>query len=113
MVWLRVPYRLLYYRPQSYCSRQNQNAQSYRKEDFPSYLHELVKTVTRERATIPDIEVHERGNFDREPVNVLDADADGRDEQDQANQAEYCPESPKPDGLNPEHVMFVLPPGPL
>src|SRR6266851_6863371 len=106
MVWLRVPYRLLYYRPQSHCSRQNQNAQSNRQKDFPSYLHELVKTVTRERATIPDIEVHKPGNFDREPINILDADANGGDEQDQSNQAEHCAESCEADGLNPEQGMF-------
>src|SRR6266436_5145635 len=99
MVWLRVPYILLQER---YTGRQNQNAQSHRQQNFPSHFHELVKAITRERATIPDIEVHEPGNFRREPENVLHSKADRRIEQNQADQAEHEAESRQADGLNAE-----------
>src|SRR6266850_1910373 len=106
MVWLRVPYRLLYKRPQSDRGRKYDYAQPHRQENLPSYLHELVKAVTRERATIPDIEVHERGNFGDEPVNVLNADANWREEQDQANQSEHYSESRQADRLNTKVRML-------
>src|SRR5437879_15165 len=106
MVWLRVPYRLLYKRPQPHRGCQYEYAQPHGQENLPSYFHELVKAVTRERATIPDIEVHERRNFRDEPVNVLNADANWREEQDQANQSEHYSESRQTDGLNPEVRML-------
>src|SRR5580693_83822 len=103
MVWLRVPYLLL---QQSYTRRQNQNAQPHGQQDLPSHLHELVKAISRERATIPDIEVHERGNFRREPENVLHANSHCRNEHYQANQTEHYAESGKTDSLNPKERML-------
>ncbi len=103
MVWLRVPYLLL---QQRYTGRQNQNAQAHGQQDFPSHLHELVKAISRERATIPDIEVHEPGNFRREPENILNAHADRGNEQNEADQAENDAESREADGLNAEKRML-------
>src|SRR5271156_288961 len=103
MVWLRVPYHWL---KQRYTSRQNENAQSHGQQDFPSHLHELVKTITRERATIPDIHVHKPGNFRGEPENVLYAQAYGRNEQNQTDQAENHAKSGEADGLDAEKRML-------
>src|SRR5208282_5948124 len=103
MVWLRVPYHWL---KQRYTSRQNENAQTHGQQDFPSHLHELVKTITRERATIPDIHVHKPGNFCGEPENVLHAEAYCGNEQNQADQAENHAKSGETDGLNTEKRMF-------
>src|SRR5580700_9768766 len=103
MVWLRVPYLLL---QQSYTRRQNQNAQAHGQQDFPSHLHELVKAISRERATIPDIEVHEAGNFRREPENVLHSNAHWGDEQDKTDQGKNNAESREADGLNAEKGML-------
>src|SRR6202140_5216742 len=97
MVWLRVPYFLL---NQRNACRQDQNSQAHRQQDFPSHLHELVKAISRERATIPDIEVHEDGNFRREPENVLNPEAHGRDKENQADQTEHSSKTSKADGLN-------------
>src|SRR4029077_21197624 len=63
-------------------------------------FHQLVKAITRERATIPDVQVHECGNFHREPVNILHPLTDSRDEQNQANQTEDYAESSQANGLN-------------
>src|SRR5580704_17628826 len=103
MVWLRVPYLLL---QQRYTRRQNQNAQAHGQHDFPSHLHELVKAISRERATIPDIEVPEHGNVRREPENILNAHADRGNEKNQADQAENDAESREADGLNAEEGML-------
>src|SRR5438270_2451561 len=105
MVWLRVPYSLSYHRPQSDCGRQNEHSQSHGQEDFPSYLHELVKAVTWERATIPDIEVHEPSNFEREPINILNSNTDVRDKENQPNQPQHCAKSRETDGLNTKERM--------
>src|ERR1700728_1365031 len=103
MVWLRVPYLLL---KQRYTRGQNQNAQTQGQQDFPSHLHELVKAISGERATIPDIEVHESGNFRGEPKDVLDARAYCRNEQNDADQAKDCAESREPNSLNAEQRML-------
>src|SRR5258708_1705742 len=103
MVWLRVTYILL---QQRYTGGQNQNSQSHGQQNLPSHLHELVKAITRERATIPDIEVHEPGNFRREPENVLHSHADRRVEENQADQAEHDAESRQADGLDAEQRML-------
>src|ERR1700689_539928 len=103
MVWLRVPYLLL---KQRNARGQNQNAQTQGQQDFPSYLHELVKAISRERATIPDIEVHERGNFRREPENILHPQADRRIEQDQSDEGEQDAKYGEADGLNAEQGML-------
>src|ERR1700678_625750 len=99
MVWLRVPYDWL---QQRYTRRENQNAQTHRQQDLPSHLHELVKTISGERATIPDIHVHEAGNFGGEPENILHAHADRWNKQNQADQSEHNAESREADGLNAE-----------
>src|SRR5437660_12208759 len=103
MAWLRVPYILL---QQRYTGRQNQNAQPHGQQDLPSHLHELVKAITRERATIPDIEVHKPGNFRREPENVLHSKTDRWNKENQTDQAEHEAESGKPDGLNSKQGML-------
>src|ERR1700722_9228630 len=91
---------------QSYAGRQDQNAQAHRQQHFPSHLHELIKTVSGERATIPDIEVHKARNFRREPENVLHSRTHGRDKQYKANQAKDNSESRESDGLNAEQRML-------
>src|ERR1700692_881394 len=91
---------------QSYAGRQDQNAQAHRQQHFPSHLHELIKAISGERATIPDIEVHEARNFGREPENILHADAHRRNEQYKSNQAEDNSESREADGLNTEKRML-------
>src|SRR6266446_10682837 len=103
MVWLRVPYVLLQER---YTGRQNQNAQPHRQQNLPSHLHELVKAITRERATIPDIEVHKPGNFRGEPENVLHSKTDRGHEQKEANQSENNAKAREPEGLNAEQRML-------
>src|SRR5580693_9367320 len=85
---------------------QDQQSQSHGQENLPSDLHELVKAVTRERATIPDIEVHEARNLRAEPVNVADPVADTGNEQDQSDQSEHGAECAESQGLNPEQRMF-------
>src|ERR1700691_1711083 len=85
--------------------RQDKNGQSCRQQDFPSHFHKLIKPVTRERATIPDIEVHERGNFDREPVNVLNANENCRNEHYQTDQAQQAAKSGQTHGLKLEVRM--------
>src|ERR1700722_13957427 len=85
---------------------QDQQSQSHGQQDFPSHFHQLVKTVTRERATIPDIEIHERGNFHREPVNILHANENCRNKQDQTNQAKHPAEAREANGLNFEIGML-------
>src|ERR1700716_1984306 len=102
MVSLPVPYALLDRRPQACACRQDQNAQSHRQQNLPPYFHQLVKAITRERATIPDVEVHERSNFHREPINILPPLTHGRDEQDQTNQSEDDAESSQANSLNPK-----------
>src|ERR1700686_807044 len=94
------------FRPHSYDGRQNQQRQAGRQQHLPSYFHELVKTVTGERATIPDIEVHERGNFGGEPENVGDANPDNWNKKNQADQAENHAEPGQPDGLYAEQRML-------
>src|SRR5256885_11342445 len=103
MVWLQVPYFLL---QQRYTRGQNQNSQTDRQQDFPSYLHELVKAISRERATIPDIHVHEPGNFGGEPENILHAKTDCGNKKNEANQSENGTEACKPDGLNAKERML-------
>src|ERR1700692_1253234 len=103
MVWLRVPYFLL---NQRNACRQDQNSQAHRQQDFPSHLHELVKAISRERATIPDIEVHESGDFCREPENVLHSQAYCGNKQGKTNQAEEHSETSKADSLNAEERML-------
>src|SRR5580704_3094924 len=103
MVWLRVPYCLL---EQRYTSRQNQNAQAHGQQDFPSHLHELVKAIARERATIPDIHVHEAGNFGGKPENILNSNTDDRNKENQTDQAKDYAEASQSDGLNPEERML-------
>src|ERR1700686_1708457 len=97
------------FRPHSDDGGQNQQRQAGRQQHLPSYFHELVKAVTGERATIPDIEVHERGNFRGEPENVGDPYAYSWDEQNQADQAENHPEPSQPDGLYAEQRMLRHP----
>src|SRR5579863_9210051 len=84
----------------------DQQSQSHRKENLPSYFHELVEAITRERATIPDIEVHEPGNFCREPENVADAVADWRNEHGQTDQGEHDSESSQAYRLHAEERML-------
>src|SRR6266446_7443390 len=103
MVWLRVPYILL---QQRYTGGQNQNTQSHGQQNFPSHFHELVKAITRERATIPDIEIHEAGYFRREPENVLNSKTDRGHEQKEANQSENNAKAREPDGLDAEQRML-------
>src|ERR1700683_1554 len=85
--------------PHSDDGSQDQERQTGGQQNFPSYFHELVEAVTRERATIPDVEVHEPGNFGREPENVVHANADGREEQNQTDESENRAESGSPYGL--------------
>src|SRR5882672_2390743 len=109
MVWLRVPYRLLYKRPQPDRGRKYEYTQPHGQENLPSDFHELVKAVTRERATIPDIEVHERGNFHGEPINVADAFARHGNKQNNAYQSEHGSKGAEAQGLNPEIWMLGHP----
>src|ERR1700684_885081 len=90
------------FRPHPDDGRQNQERQAGREEHFPSYFHELVETISRKRATIPDVEVHEGGNFGREPKNIGNADANGRNEENQTDQSEDHAESGKPHRLHAE-----------
>src|SRR5438132_1179407 len=53
--------------------RKNEHAKTYGQQDFPSDSHKLVETIARERATIPDVQIHEACDCEREPVDIRDA----------------------------------------
>src|SRR5271155_3890481 len=97
---------MLYQRPESRRGGQNENAQPHGQQDLPSHLHELVKAISRERATIPDIEIHECSNLRRKPENILYANSHCRNEHYQANQTKRNAESGQTDGLNPKERML-------
>src|ERR1700733_1580797 len=103
MVWLRVPYFFL---QQRYARRQNQNAQSQRQQNLPSHFHELVKAVPRERATIPDIEVHKSRDLRGKPEDILHSNSNSGNQQHQPDQSENRAESCESNRLNPEERML-------
>src|ERR1700722_992227 len=85
---------------------QNQESDAHGQKNFPAYFHELVEAITRERATTPDIEVHEPGNFRGEPENVSHTVAHAGNKHDQSNHSQHHAESRQPDCLNPEQRML-------
>src|SRR5581483_108077 len=63
----------------------DQHAQAERQQHLPTYFHELVKTVARERSPVPDVQVHEYGNFCGEPVDILNTITNRRDKENQSD----------------------------
>src|SRR5580693_197302 len=87
-------------------SRQDEHTNSDWQQHLPSYLHELIEAVARERGAIPDIEIHEASHLRDEPEDVLHAVAYRRRKQYQSDQSQHGSESCKANGLQPEVRMF-------
>src|SRR5271169_2412379 len=87
-------------------SRQNENTNSDGQQHFPSYFHELIEAVARERGAIPDIEIHEASHLRDKPEDVLNAIAHRRRKQYQSDQTQNGSESCQANRLNAEVRML-------
>ena len=90
----------------SYNGGQDQHADSHRQQNFPSYFHQLIEAVARERAAIPDVQYMETATLAMNQKMSCTRSRTGGNEQDQADQRQHRAESAQPDGLNFEERML-------
>src|SRR5580692_1055727 len=91
-------------------SREDKHADPDRQQHLPSYFHELIEAVTRERGAIPDIQIHEAPHLRDEPEDILNAIPYRRHEQDEADESQHGAESGQANRLDSKVRMLRHPP---